>query len=156
MDTYIISVQSTRNRQYFLYVDTRNLSFKHTKIFLLCLSNQDNSYGFRSQRNPARGLLSVVQASVIKHLLFDRRLKDNTIPIEVLLRPNAEEQITALWNSIADIIWNIGEKQKAIIVLNSEVQHVLHSEGFFQDTVTERLEIFEFNKLEDMQFFLKR
>lgn len=39
-------------------------------------SDQELSYGLKSSCNTTRGLLSVVQAHIIKHLLFEKRGKD--------------------------------------------------------------------------------
>jgi hypothetical protein len=39
-------------------------------------ADQDLGYGLKSLRNSTRGLLSVVQAHIIKHLLFEKRGKD--------------------------------------------------------------------------------
>lgn len=100
--------------------------------------------------------MSVIQAFVIKHLLFDRRSKEKSVPIEQLLRPNEDEQQIALWTSISSMLWNIGEKQRAEVVLPGDVPHIPHSHNYFQDSVTERLYMFEFTKLEDLQIFIKR
>lgn len=78
------------------------------------------------------------------------------VPLEKLLKPNENEQIMALWNSIAEILWNVGEKQKVFVCLPGDVPHISHSHAYFQDNVTEKLWIFEFNKLEDLQIFIKR
>ena len=38
--------------------------------------DQELGYGLKAPRNGTRGLLSVVQAHIIKHLLFEKRGKD--------------------------------------------------------------------------------
>lgn len=43
-----------------------------SKIDLL----QEHPYGLRSARNATRGLQSVIQAYIIKYLVFDQRPKD--------------------------------------------------------------------------------
>lgn len=43
-------------------------------------------------KNATRGLLSVVQAFVIKYLLFDKRAKEKSVPLDVMLRPNEDDQ----------------------------------------------------------------
>lgn len=100
--------------------------------------------------------MSVVQAFVVKHFLFDRRGKEKSVPIEQLLKPNEDDQQIALWTSISNILWNIGEKTRAEVVLPGDVPHIPHSHNYFQDSVTERLYMFEFTKLEDLQIFIKR
>lgn len=44
---------------------------------------KDLAYGLRSPRNATRGLQSVLQAFVLKYLLFDQRPRDQkSVPIE--------------------------------------------------------------------------
>ena len=68
----------------------------------------------------------------------------------------------------------MGEKTKTIVCLPGDVPHISHSHAYFQDNVTEKvtensflmtqlttyfdsqLWVFEFNKLEDLQIFIKR
>lgn len=50
----------------------------------------------------------------------------------------------------------MGEKLTVTVVLPGEVPHISHSHTYFQDSVTERLFVFHFNGLEDLQIFLKR
>ncbi len=88
--------------------------------------------------------------------MFDNRPKEKSVPIEQLLKPTEFEQVMALWNSIAEILWNIGEKTRTNVVLPGDVPHIAHSHNYFQDNVTEKLNIFEFTKLEDLQIFIKR
>jgi hypothetical protein len=76
--------------------------------------------------------------------------------MEELLQPTEAEQIISLWNAISNILWNIGEKAKAIVVLPGDASHIPHSHVYFQDNVTEKLNFFEFTKLEDLQIFVKR
>jgi hypothetical protein len=59
--------------------------------------DKDNPFGLRCPRNATRGLQSVVQAYIIKHLIFDNRPKDKSIPIEQLLKPKETEQTTVSW-----------------------------------------------------------
>lgn len=41
---------------------------------------------------------------------------------------------------MSDILWNvIGEKTRVIIVLPGENPHVVHSQTYFQDSITERV-----------------
>lgn len=61
------------------------------------------------------------------------------MPLDQLLKPTEAEQTTALWSSMSEILWNIGEKQSAIVVLPGEIPHIPHSHTYFQDNVTEKV-----------------
>lgn len=73
-----------------------------------------------------------------------------------MLKPNEAQQMEALWQSMANILWNIGERQKVLVVLPGDIPHIPHSHTYFQDSVTEKLYFFEFLQLDDLQIFLKR
>lgn len=101
--------------------------------------NADLSFGLRCPRNATRGLQSVLEAYIIKNFLFDNRPREKSCPIEQLLKPTESDQSEALWNAMSEIIWEIGEKTKAVIVLPGDVPHIPHSHKYFQDTVTEKV-----------------
>lgn len=73
-----------------------------------------------------------------------------------LLKPNEQQQSEALLAAISQILWQIGEKTNATVVLPGEAPLIVHSHTYFQDSVTEKLFLFELNKLEDLQILLKR
>lgn len=117
---------------------------------------QELPYGLRCPRNATRGLQSVVQAFIIKHFLFDMRPKQKSIPLDQMLKPTEVEQQTALWTAISEILWNVGERQKVVLVLPGDLPHIQHSHSYFQDSVTEKLYFFEFLSREELQIFVKR
>lgn len=96
-------------------------------------------FGLRCPKNATRGLQSVIQAFIIKYFIFDNRPKEKSVPLEKLLRPTDSEQVMALWNSISEILWNVGEKTKTIVCLPGDVPHISHSHAYFQDNVTEKV-----------------
>lgn len=96
-------------------------------------------FGIRCPKNATRGLQSVIQAFIIKYFIFDNRPKEKSVPLEKLLKPTESEQIMAMWNSISEILWNVGEKTKTIVCLPGDVPHISHSHAYFQDNVTEKV-----------------
>lgn len=73
-----------------------------------------------------------------------------------LLKPTEAHQTEAMWSTMAEILWNVGEKTKAIVTLPGEIPHISHSHVYFQDSVTEKLYLFEITNLEELQIFIKR
>lgn len=73
-----------------------------------------------------------------------------------MLKPTEAQQTEALWEAMANILWNIGEKTKVTVVLPGEIPHIPHSHTYFQDSVTEKLYLFEITQLDDLQIFIKR
>lgn len=56
-----------------------------------------------------------------------------------MLKPTETQQCEALLAAMTDILWTIGEKSQAIVVLPGEIAHVGHSHTYFQDSVTEKV-----------------
>ncbi|XP_070505107.1 inactive ubiquitin carboxyl-terminal hydrolase MINDY-4B-like [Chironomus tepperi] len=129
-----------------------------TRTGLSYIHSQNDPYpfGLRSPKNATRGLQSVVQAFLIKYFIFDNRPKEKSVPLDKLLKPTESEQVAAMWNSLSEILWNVGDKTKVNVCLPGDSPHISHSQSYFQDNITEKLSIFEFNKLEDLQIFIKR
>ncbi|XP_055305544.1 inactive ubiquitin carboxyl-terminal hydrolase MINDY-4B [Sitodiplosis mosellana] len=123
-----------------------------------CSYKEEHPYGLRSPKNASRGLQSVLQAYIMKHFLFSIRPRGEkkSVPIDILLKPTEAQQNEALIAAISEILWNIGEKVKVVIVLTGETNLIPHSHTYFQDSVTEKLLLFEFTKLDDLEIFLKR
>jgi ubiquitin carboxyl-terminal hydrolase MINDY-3/4 len=100
-------------------------------------------FGLRCPKNATRGLQSVIQAFIIKYFIFDNRPKEKSVPLEKLLKPTESEQTMAMWNSISEILWNVGEKTKTFVCLPGDVPHISHSHSYFQDNVTEKVTKFD-------------
>ncbi|XP_031769945.1 inactive ubiquitin carboxyl-terminal hydrolase MINDY-4B isoform X2 [Galleria mellonella] len=130
--------------------------------------DQTLGYGLSAPRNGARALLSGLQAHIIKWLLFDSRpaTKDNksALPPDTYLRPSEDRQEEALWRACSEVIWRCaggfnvqsGTEPTAVVGLPTDHTYVQHSSHYYQDGITEKLHLFDFTRLEDLQIFLKR
>ncbi|CAD7081547.1 unnamed protein product [Hermetia illucens] len=118
--------------------------------------NQDLAYGLRNQRNGTRGLYTVIQGFIIKYLLFERRVHGKRPNAEELLRPNAQQQTEALLATMVEILMIIAEKSKVTIVLPGNEAYIPHSISYFQDSVTEKLHLYEMKKPDEILAFLRR
>ncbi|XP_043284710.1 inactive ubiquitin carboxyl-terminal hydrolase MINDY-4B isoform X2 [Venturia canescens] len=139
-------------------------------------SVQSLAFGLRAPRNSTRGLVTVAQAVMLKHLLFKLNKQDIRTPPERLLTPNYDRQVEVLAAAISEIIWRCAggnasqnasysasrhnvtsaSLPKATVVLPQEAPYLQHSVQYFQDGLTETLHLFEFTALEDMEIFIKR
>ncbi|XP_045503826.1 inactive ubiquitin carboxyl-terminal hydrolase MINDY-4B [Colias croceus] len=125
-------------------------------------AEQPLAYGLAAARNGTRSLLSALQAHIIKWLLFDSRpiTKDNKSkePPDSYLRPSEERQEEALWRACSEVIWRCAgsNEPKAMLALPTDHTYVQHSSNYYQDGITEKLHLFEFKSLEDLQIFIKR
>ncbi|XP_020288125.1 protein FAM188B2 isoform X1 [Pseudomyrmex gracilis] len=132
---------------------------------------QSLAFGLRAPRNTTRGLVTAVQAVMLKHFLFKCDRQDVRASSETLLKPSYDRQIEVLTFAIAEIIWRsaggfsvsacpnvVGNNTvpKAVIALPQDTPYLQHSAHYFQDGLTETLHLFEFNSLEDLEIFVKR
>ncbi|CAL7939567.1 unnamed protein product [Xylocopa violacea] len=144
--------------------------------FTLRPYGQSLAFGLRAPRNTTRGLVTAVQAIMLKHFLFKCNKEDTRTTPESLLKPSYDRQIDVLTSSIAEIVWrcaggfvvqNTGcspnqsvtgnaNVPRAVVVLPQETPYVQHSVQYFQDGLTETLHLFEFESLQDLEIFIKR
>ncbi|XP_023304601.2 inactive ubiquitin carboxyl-terminal hydrolase MINDY-4B [Lucilia cuprina] len=125
--------------------------------FTFASAKEEFAYGLRSPRNATRGLLSVVQGFILKHLLFGRKSSRSAAMADPL-QPSLDMQRESLFLALLEILRSIADKSKVIIVLPSPVDEcfVEHSATYFHDGITEKLYIFHLNPNEELEFFLKR
>ncbi|KAH8411192.1 hypothetical protein KR222_010057 [Zaprionus bogoriensis] len=120
-------------------------------------AKEELPYGLRSPRNATRGMLSVVQGFILKHLLFGRRMSRTATGDFSPLQANAEMQRDALFNALIEILRAISDKGKVTMVLPSENEvFVDHSASYFHDTITEKLYVFTLSPNEELEHFMKR
>ena len=121
-----------------------------TGITFAHITQDPHPFGLKCPKNATRGLTSVIQAFLIKFFIFDNRPKEKSVPLEKLLKPTEADQVCALWNSIAEILWNVGEKTKTIVCLPGDVPHISHSHQYFQDNITEKV----YNKINFLKNYM--
>nr|XP_012229936.1 PREDICTED: protein FAM188B2 isoform X2 [Linepithema humile] len=131
---------------------------------------QSLAFGLRAPRNTTRGLVTAVQAVMLKHFLFKCNRQDQRVNPEDLLKPSYDRQIEVLTSAISEIIWRCtggfsvstcsnvvsNTVPKAVVVLPQDIPYLQHNVRYFQDGLTETLHLFEFNSLEDLEIFIKR
>ncbi|XP_011148914.2 inactive ubiquitin carboxyl-terminal hydrolase MINDY-4B isoform X1 [Harpegnathos saltator] len=131
---------------------------------------QSLAFGLRAPRNTTRGLVTAVQAVMLKHFLFKCDRQEFRTGPETLLKPSYDRQIEVLTSAISEIIWrcaggfsvstypNVVSNivPEAVVALPQETPYVQHSVQYFQDGLTETLHLFEFNSLENLEIFIKR
>ncbi|XP_066902699.1 inactive ubiquitin carboxyl-terminal hydrolase MINDY-4B isoform X2 [Halyomorpha halys] len=115
----------------------------------------DGDYHLRGTRNTTRGLLTVLQAELIKFLLFDRSNPKGEPP-DKLLNATPTRLQEGLLHAICTIIWRAAEKSSAILCLPQEKIYLYQSMEYFQDGITEKLHTFEVKNYDDLEIMVKR
>ncbi|KAI4479121.1 hypothetical protein M0804_011260 [Polistes exclamans] len=125
---------------------------------------QNLAFGLRTPRNTTRGLITAVQAIMLKHFLFKCNTQDSRISPDILLKPSYDRQVEVLCLAISEIIWrcaggfvsvnnqnsscsNLDTKSvsvpKAIVALPQKTPYLQHSVQYFQDGLTETVRLFK-------------
>ncbi|KAG9348198.1 hypothetical protein JZ751_001933 [Albula glossodonta] len=98
----------------------------------------DLSYALEAERGGARAIQMVVQANIVKYLLFTRNTGSDCCHIQSLSEVGEKEQERALAAALADILWIAGEEQNATVSLvTSEYSFTPHLD-YKLDNFTER------------------
>uniref|UniRef100_A0A3Q0RF02 MINDY family member 4B n=1 Tax=Amphilophus citrinellus TaxID=61819 RepID=A0A3Q0RF02_AMPCI len=103
------------------------------------LSYALEAHGFQGG---ARAIQMVVQARIIKHLLFN------------LGEVGQQEQDRALAAALSDSLWLAGQETSATVTLVTEDYCITPHLDYKLDTFTERLQLFTFSKKDDARKFI--
>ncbi|XP_012944658.1 inactive ubiquitin carboxyl-terminal hydrolase MINDY-4B [Aplysia californica] len=121
----------------------------------MCIDGQF-PYGIQTLRCGARGLALCVQAYMLKQLIFDREYKSSALLGSGALCPNEFERRRALIGAICEILWQAGEKKRCCVCLKEQEACFGPDYRYKMDGITEKLQLFEFKRYEDLQNFVKR
>ncbi|XP_071999129.1 inactive ubiquitin carboxyl-terminal hydrolase MINDY-4B [Engystomops pustulosus] len=111
------------------------------------------AYAIEAEKGGTRAIQLVVQAHIIKYLLFTRNKHEYT-SIKSLSELSQKQQERALAASIADILWTTGEMKRATICLITSDSYFTESPDYKTDNFTERLQLFEFEEKDKLETFL--
>ncbi|XP_056611982.1 inactive ubiquitin carboxyl-terminal hydrolase MINDY-4B [Triplophysa dalaica] len=113
----------------------------------------DMSYALETEKGGTRAIQMVVQAHVIKYLLFGRQLNSDC-KMQSMKEVGKKEQRRALATALTDILWTAGEEQTATVSLVTSDRCFTPHLDYKLDSFTERLQLFTFNKKEDVRAFI--
>ncbi|XP_056420915.1 inactive ubiquitin carboxyl-terminal hydrolase MINDY-4B [Hyla sarda] len=111
------------------------------------------AYAIEAEKGGARAIQLVVQAHIIKYLLFTKNKNEHS-PIKSLSELSQIQQERALAASIADILWTAGEMKKATICLITSDSYFTESPDYKTDNFTEKLQLFDFVEKDTLEKFL--
>lgn len=128
------------------------------------------TYGLLTEKNGSKGLILAVQAHVLRNLMIKSyssisgdEVKDKRSQnLRRILNPNPNERKDALIKSLAEILWNAGEKSYACVTLNGykEAFDVLNDaktkSNYVNDGLTEKLRFYEFYEYKPLEEFIRK
>nr|XP_033486403.1 inactive ubiquitin carboxyl-terminal hydrolase MINDY-4B [Epinephelus lanceolatus] len=120
-------------------------------VFQFREPNSELSYALETDRGGARAIQMVVQARIIKHLLFIRQSGSDR---QTLLCVGQKDQDRALAAALSDSLWLAGQEVSATVTLVNEDYCITPHLDYKQDNFTEKLQLFTFNKKDDMKMFI--
>ncbi|KAM4695262.1 inactive ubiquitin carboxyl-terminal hydrolase MINDY-4B isoform 2-T2 [Discoglossus pictus] len=109
----------------------------------------DLAYCLEAERGGTRAIQMIVQAHIIKYLLFTRN-EDGHSSFQSLCEIGQKQQERALAAALADILWTAAEGKPAKICLITDDSYFTQSPDYKADNFTERLQIFEFKEKENL------
>ncbi|XP_061072511.1 inactive ubiquitin carboxyl-terminal hydrolase MINDY-4B [Conger conger] len=113
----------------------------------------DLSYALEAERGGARAIQMVVQANIVKFLLFTRNASSDCC-MQSLREVGEKLQERALAAALADTLWTAGEEQSATVALVTSEHSFTRHPDYKTDNVTERLQLFNFSEKEDVRKFI--
>ncbi|ROI16112.1 Inactive ubiquitin carboxyl-terminal hydrolase MINDY-4B [Anabarilius grahami] len=97
----------------------------------------DLAYALETERGGASAIQMVVQAHIIKYLLFNRPV-NSACTMQSMVEVGEKEQRRALAAALADILWTAGEEQTATISLVTSERCFTPHLDYKLDSFTER------------------
>ncbi|XP_075058069.1 inactive ubiquitin carboxyl-terminal hydrolase MINDY-4B [Mixophyes fleayi] len=113
----------------------------------------DMAYALDAEKAGTRSIQLVVQAHIIKYLLFTNN-DCNHRSIKSLSELTQKQQERALAASLADILWTAGDMKRATICLITNDSYFTESPDYKTDNFTEKLQLFEFAEKDKLEKFL--
>ncbi|KAM4589132.1 inactive ubiquitin carboxyl-terminal hydrolase MINDY-4B [Fundulus diaphanus] len=112
------------------------------------------SYALEADRGGARAIQMVIQARIIKYLLFSRPGGTDRRTLNSLSQVGQMDQEKALAAALSDSLWLAGQEERATVTLVSEDFCITPHLDYKLDNFTEKLQLFTFNKKEDVWKFI--
>nr|XP_015216386.1 PREDICTED: protein FAM188B2 [Lepisosteus oculatus]XP_015216387.1 PREDICTED: protein FAM188B2 [Lepisosteus oculatus]XP_015216388.1 PREDICTED: protein FAM188B2 [Lepisosteus oculatus] len=116
--------------------------------------HSDLSYAVEAERGGARAIQMVVQANIIKHLLFTRNQGAENGNLQRLYDVGEKEQEKALAVALTDALWAAGEGVGTTVCLVTSDCCFTPSVDYKVDNFTERMQLFSFNEKEATWSFI--
>ncbi|XP_030263109.1 inactive ubiquitin carboxyl-terminal hydrolase MINDY-4B isoform X1 [Sparus aurata] len=122
-------------------------------VFQFRESDSEFSYALETDRGGTRPIQMVVQARVIKHLLFVRQSSSEGRTLQSLcVGPRDQERALAV--ALSDSLWLAGQEVSATVTLVTEDYCITPHLDYKLDNFTERLQLFTFNNKDDVRKFI--
>ncbi|XP_071389021.1 inactive ubiquitin carboxyl-terminal hydrolase MINDY-4B [Centroberyx affinis] len=116
--------------------------------------NSELAYALETERAGARAVQMVVQARIIKFLLFSRQSGSEGRTLQSLCDVGQRDQERALAAALTDSLWLAGEERSATVTLVTADYCITPHLDYKLDDFTERLQLFTFNNKEDVRKFI--
>ena len=108
-------------------------------------------FGLTQLKGGPCGLLAVLQAHVLKFLLFQSEQL-----LEKSLRPSNALRRSALRHSMEEILWRAGGQKRACVLLASPSPHLVSDAGYKCDQLTEHLQVHEVRDRDSLSGLLEQ
>ncbi|XP_034460625.1 inactive ubiquitin carboxyl-terminal hydrolase MINDY-4B [Hippoglossus hippoglossus] len=123
-------------------------------IFRFRDQNSELSFALETDTGGAGAIQMVVQARIIKHLLFISQSSSDGRTLDSLIDGGQRDQERALAAALSDSLWLAGQEVSATITLVTEDFCITPHLDYKLDNFTEKLQLFTFKKKDDVRKFI--
>ncbi|XP_056138909.1 inactive ubiquitin carboxyl-terminal hydrolase MINDY-4B [Lampris incognitus] len=116
--------------------------------------NSDLAYALETERGGTRAIQMVVQAHIIKYLLFTGPDGSERRTLQSLSEVGERQQEQALAAALTDILWSAGEEHSVTVTLVTADYCITPHLDYKLDDFTERLQLFTFNEKDEVRKFI--
>ncbi|RVE65352.1 hypothetical protein OJAV_G00134970 [Oryzias javanicus] len=116
--------------------------------------NSELSYALEVDQGGARAVQMVIQARIIKHLLFSQQGGSERRSLLSLTELGPQEQQGALAAALSDSLWLAGQEESATVTMVTEDDCAPPPSDYRLDLLTEKMQMFVFNRKEELSSFL--
>ncbi|XP_017163898.1 protein FAM188B2 isoform X1 [Poecilia reticulata] len=112
------------------------------------------SYILEADRGGARAIQMVIQARIIKFLLFSQPGSTDRSTLHSLSQLQQRDQDKALAAALSDSLWLAGQEERATVTLVTEDYCITPHLDYKLDDFTEKLQLFTFDRKDDVWKFI--
>ncbi|XP_030009020.1 inactive ubiquitin carboxyl-terminal hydrolase MINDY-4B [Sphaeramia orbicularis] len=154
-----VTPQLTENLRKILFGGTFHVFSYEWRRSLFQFRDPDSemAYSLETDQGGARPVQTVVQARIIKHLLFSRQTgAEGRTTVHSLRDVSRRDQERALAAALTDSLWLAGQEISATVTLVTVDYCIPPPLDYKLDNFTEKLQLFTFNDKDDVQTFILR
>jgi len=113
----------------------------------------NKSYALSFYKAGPDGVMACLQGFLLRHLLYDQPTIEH---VKSMLTPMSSDRQKALITAMTKMLWKAGGQKQATVALPCGECNWVTMEDYREDQLTEKLHLFRFTNLVDLERFMKK